>query len=318
MSIADKTNFQNASAVYRTLFQEAFVGKENSNFEAYTHQEGVTGTSFEYRFLSALPRLREWAGNKQFKSTRANKHRIEVKDYEASTSVSKVDWNGDPTGVGSSLRQWLSATRGLINAVVVAKLLRGATDTCYDGQPLFSSAHPNGVDGATQSNTSTNAFSQANYRTAVAQMRALKDEGGAALGIKPDLLMVGPALEYTARDVIEARSRVVAVDNTGVESGTRVAAAAIENVSSMDGVRLVIEDEIAGGKNASGAATTNYWFLMDSRFPCMVVATLEALTPKDDVNEFKANTPDFKFSIEGQMAIGYGLWQGVYGGLATA
>lgn len=308
MAIADRTNYANASAVYKTLFQEAFLGKEESGYEAYTHTETVTGTSFEFRFLTAFPRLREWVGNKVFKSTRANKHRIDVKDYEASTDVSKVDWLQDPQGVGQQIRQWLSSARGLINAIVVKKLLAGDVDTCYDGQPLFSTSHPNGPDGGTQSNTASNAFSQAEYRTRVAQMRALKDEGGAPLGMRPRILLVGPALEYAARDALEARDRVVGVNNTGTEASTSVVAATtIENVSSSDGVRIIVDEEITGNK----------WFLIDPRFPPMVVATAQSLSPSDNTGEFLATTPDYKFSIEGQLAVGYGLWQGIFGGLAS-
>lgn len=317
MALQNSSNFANASAVYRTLFQEAFLGEEDSTWEAFTHQESITGTSFEYTFLTALPRAREWVGNKQFKSTRANKHRIDVKNYEASTSVSNIDYHQNPDGVGSQIRRWLSATRGFMNQLVIKKLLRGDVDLCFDGQPLFSTAHPNGPGGGTQSNTNTNALSQTNYRAAVVAMRALKDETGASIKVKPDLLLVGPAKEYIARDLSEARSRVVAVDDSGAESGTRVAAAAIENVSSNDGVRIIVDSEIASGSDGSGADTSNYWFLMDSRYPCMVVATARAPEPTDNTNEFQAEGADYKFSIWAQLAIGYGIWHGVFAGRSS-
>ena len=321
MGITSKSNFENASAIYRTLFDEVFLGEmdpSQDNWQLYSRSEGMTGTAFEYRFLNDLPEARKWIGKKEFKASRANKHRISVEDYEQSTSVSKVDYLQDPEGVGSVLRRWLSGARGHINQLVVEKFLLGDTDVCFDGLSLFNTAHPNGPGGTTQSNRVTTTLSQAAYRTAKSAMRTYKGPSGRPLGIRPDLLMVGPTKEDQARDIIEARDRVVAVDNAGLESGTRVAAAAIENVISGDGVRLLVEPRIGGGVNGAGADTSNMWFLMDSRLPAMVVGIAQAPYPQDDTDEFLAGAAEYHFSIESQLAIGYGLWYGVYAGLATS
>lgn len=321
MGITNKSNFENASAVYKKLFDEVFLGEmdpSQDNWQLYSRSESITGTAFEFRFLNDLPDPRKWLGKKEFKASRANKHRIDVEDYEASTSVSKVDFLQDPEGVGSTLRRWLGSARGYVNSLVIDKFLQGDTDTCYDGVSLFNTAHPQGPNGGTQGNRVTTALSQAAYRTGKAAMRALKGPSGRALGVRPDMLLVGPAKEDIARDIIEARDRIVAVDNSGAESGTRVAAASQENVVSGDGVRLLVEPRIAGNTNGAGTSTSNMWFLMDSRLPPMVVGIAQAPTPSDDTDEFLAGAAEYHFSIESQLAIGYGLWQGVYAGLATS
>lgn len=321
MGITSKSNFENGSAAYRTLFDEVFLGEMDAsqdNWQLYSRSESITGTSYEYRFLNDLPDARKWLGKKEFKAGRANKHNIPVEDYEASTSVSKVDYLQDPEAVGGVLRRWLAGARGFVNKLVLEKFLLGDTDTGFDGVSLFNTAHPNGPAAGTQSNRVTTVLSQAAYRTGKAAMRNFKGPSGRPLGVRPDLLMVGPGKEDIARDIIEARDRVVAVDNSGAESGTRVAAASIENVVSGDGVRLIVEPRIGGGTNGAGTDTSNMWFLMDSRLPAMVVGIAQAPNPNDDTDEFLAGAAEYHFSIEAQLAIGYGLWQGVYAGLATS
>ena len=321
MGITSKSNFDNGSAVYRKLFDDVFLGEmdfSDSNWSLYFGTESITGTSFEYRFLNDLPDPRKWLGMKEFKATRANKHRIDVEDYEASTSVSKVDYLQDPEGVGSTLRSWLASARGYVNSIVIDKFLKGDTDACFDGLSLFNTAHTGGSGVGTQSNRSTTVLSQAGYRTAKAAMRNFKGPSGRPLGVRPDMLLVGPAKEDVARDIIDVKDRVVSVANDGLEAGTRLAAASIENVVSGDGVRLIVEPRIGGNTNGAGTSTSNMWFLIDSRLAPMVVATAQAPNPKDDTSEFLAGAADYHFSIEAQLAVGYGLWQGVHGNLATS
>ena len=321
MGITSKSNFDNASAVYRTLFDEVFLGEMDAsqdNWSAFSRSESITGTSFEYRFLNDLPDPRKWLGKKEYKATRANRHNIPTEDYEASTSVSKVDFLQDPEGVGRTLRNWLGGARGYVNKIVIEKFLLGDTDTGYDGVSLFSTAHPNGPLGATQSNRVTTVLSQAAYRAGKIALRSFKGPSGRSLGVRPDLLLVGPAKEDTARDIIEAKDRVVAVDTASLEGGTVVAASSIENVVSGDGVRLLVEPRMGGGANGAGTATTNMWFLMDSRLPAMVVGIAQAPNPQDDTDEFLSAGAEYHFSIEAQLAVGYGIWQGVYAGLATS
>lgn len=319
MSIADRSNLDRASALYKNLFQELFVGKSNEAYKNYTLVDSVTqGTSYEFAFLSAMPKIRKWTGNKQFAQTRANRFNIPIENVEVSTMVSKVDWKLNPNFVGKAIRSFLTGTASNhINQLIVAKLLRGATDTCYDGLPLFSTSHPDGPGGGAQSNTSTNALTLANYRTAREGMRGLKDERGTNLGIRPDVLLVGPALESRAKEILEARDRIVAVDSSGAESGTRVAAASVENVSATDGVRIVVDPDI-DGVDATGTSTKYYWFLIDSRYQPMVWAEGEALGPTDNTNEYLSTTPDYKFSVEGMAAWGFGVWQGIFAGRASS
>jgi hypothetical protein len=71
-------------------------------------------------------------------------------------------------------------------------------------------------------------------------MSQYKNEEGDLLGIRPTIIRCGKKLMPQALEAFEAETRVVSVDNTGVETGTRVAAAANANV--YQGMLTVVED----------------------------------------------------------------------------
>lgn len=312
MAITSGNNFSNASAFYATIFSELYQGDSlrADNYTKYCKVDSQTGTSYEFDFLDSFPLFREWLGPKVSKSTRANKFRIEVKKYEATTTVPQVEFNQQPALVGASLRTWMGAARGLINQKVVAVLETGNTATGYDGTPFFGTTHP--LDsGSTQTNYSTSALSQTSYRAAATSMMAFTDPVGRPLGIIPKKLIVGPALAYIARDILESKSRTQGMTAGGVvdAAASVVTAASIDNVVSNDGVEIIVEPFL----------TNNHWFLIGEAADGkpMIVNIARAPEPKDDTTQYHAGNADYNFSIEAEMAIGFGLWQNAYGNFAS-
>lgn len=307
MATQDAQKLNGINTVSQALMGEHFTGKENDTYKLYTKElpMGSDGKFFEYSFLSALPRVRKWTGDKQFKGTRANTHLIAIEDYESSTSLSKLDWKRNPVA-RQGINDFFVSHRDFTNQVVVSKLLRSNVDDCYDGQPLCSTAHPYGPGGSTQSNYSTGSLNDVNYEAASIQMRSIKDETGRSMNVVPDLLLIGTALRYTAGDILETQQRVR--DSNG---------AVTDNIFTKDGVRVAVDSEIDGNTNGLGDDASNHWFLIDTKLSPMCQVVAEAWTPSDNVNEFLSQGPVYKFSIEGQMGIGYGLWAGIFGSFAA-
>lgn len=311
MTITNGQNFANASTAYQAIFAEVFQGDSAhaENYNKYCLVDSRIGSNYEFDFLSGFPLPREWKGKKVSKSTRANKHRIATKPYEATTSVDMIEYNQQPALVGAQIRSWLGGARGFINKLVVDKL----TDTTglgYDGVAFFSTVHPND-DGTTQSNKTTSALSQTTFRAAATAMSAFTDSAGRPLGVKPSKLIVGPALQYIARDIIEAKSRTQGITGTGtLDTSTVVAAAAIENVVSNDGVELIIEPFLVG-------TAANYWFLVGEAADAkpLVVNIARAPYPQDNTAEYLPGNARYDFSIQAELGIGFGLWQTIYAGI---
>ena len=95
---------------------------------------------------------------------------------------------------------WLRALHP--DELVYGLLANGFTEKCYDGKAFFATDHPVGKDKA--SNKGTAKLSMDAYKTARTSMMSLKNSKGRPLALVPDLLVVPPALEADARDILVA------------------------------------------------------------------------------------------------------------------
>ena len=116
----------------------------------------------------------------------------------------------------------------------------------YDGQPLFSAVHPLIDSVALCSNLATGPLTSANLQKAIQLARSTKDEAGALIVIKPNRLIIPPALEYTARVILES-TQLPGGNNNDVN----VVKGALE---------LVVMDYLGSANGGSDTA----WFLQDS------------------------------------------------------
>lgn len=166
----------------------------------------------------------------------------------------------------------------------------------YDGQPLFSNAHPlldAGV-GATSGNLATGALNDANLKLAIKKMRETKDEAGNLVQFVPDTLIIPPALEDTA----------IRLSKSDLQPGT-----ANNDTNSYlkgKGIQIVVMDYL--GAVAGGSDT--HWFLQDSK--------------RHELNFFWRKRPEFKWAEEfdnfvakyrGYMRYSFGVsdWRGLVG-----
>jgi phage major head subunit gpT-like protein len=306
-----------ASTVYSSIFSEALMGSQSasSNYKKWCKEFNEIGRAIELDLVHGFGLPTEWNGSRLVKSLRASKKLIRTKDYQVSHNVSKLEMKQQPTIVGDKIRQFCSSQINYINSLAIAQLVTGGTEvqTDIDNVAFFASTHPMD-DGTTQSNTTTSALSQTTYRAAAVAMRGWKDRGGMPLGVKPSKLIVGPGNEYVARDILESKVRTQGITAAGAvdAAASMVAAAAIDNTVSNDGVEIIVDPFLVG-------TYANYWFLVGDLAGAapMIVNIAQAPTPTDNTGDFLNNVPEYIFSIESQLGIGFGLWQTCYGGLAT-
>jgi phage major head subunit gpT-like protein len=319
MTTTNISNFANCGAFYKNLFEQFWGGKSEAeqNYLKYCFVDNQAKPSYEFAFLDSLCLPRKWVGNKIFKPARAQKFRIDAAPFEASIPVAKIDYDLNQEFVGQGIRFWLSQQRNYINSSVVENVVFACnTDLAYDGVALISDSHTMD-DGSTQDNKTTSALSLTTYRAAKTAMQSFKDPSGNVLGIRPMILLVGPALEDLAREITEGKLRTQGITAaSGVDpSASGVAAAAIENIHSRDGVQVVVEPLFADGTH------NNWWFLIGAppggKPAPFVVNVAQAPTPTDDVEQFKSGNAVHKFSVEAVMANGNGLWQHIYGGIVS-
>lgn len=165
----------------------------------------------------------------------------------------------------------------------------------YDGQALFSAAHPLlDANGATGSNLATGALSDANLKKALKLMRETPDEAGNLIQLKATKLIIPPALEDTATRILGS-DRISGTELNDTNAYLKKA-----------GIQIVVLDYL--GAAAGGSDT--HWFLQDAS--------------RHELNFFWRIRPEFKWDesfddfvskYRGYMRYSFGVsdWRGLIG-----
>jgi phage major head subunit gpT-like protein len=275
-------------------YQAGFDAAQPWSSEIATEVPSTTREN-RYPWITQIPRMREWLGERMVHNLAARVTSIINKDWEDTVEVDRNDFEDDNLGVYAPVMQTLGyQARMWPDDMLVALLKAGATQTGFDGQPFFNSSHPLNIDNSgagTYSNLFTGRpLTSANYREVRALMRVINDEQGRSLQVRPNLLMVPPQLEATAKEIVE---------NDVVVSG----GAAITNV--MRGTaRVLVVDEIADAPND--------WYVLDVSKPIkpFIIQLRKApqfvsLNSPTDQNVFWRKK--FVFGVDARGNAGFGL-----------
>lgn len=250
-----------------------------------------------YAWLQNMPRMRKWVGDKVINKLSKQGYSIVNDDFEVTVEVKRNDIEDDNIGQYNNMSQQAGWSAAQLPDELVAELINaGQTELCYDGKPFFSSTHPVTVKGKEKemSNVLNKALSaaslaeaKASYGVGRTKMRALTDYEGRNLKVKPNMLIVGPDLEDTARTLLTADK---------LENGD-------QNIYKNTAELLVIDD-----------LKTGTWYLQDTSMPVKALILQERKKPVF-VSQTDLNAPDvfsravYKFGAEARYGAGYGFWQ---------
>lgn len=182
------------------------------------------------------------------------------------------------------------AAKTFINGFNTAKAI-------YDAKPLFAADHPLLDSSGTGCNLVSGELNDANLKIAMQMMRETVDEAGNLITCTPKKLVVPPALEHTAKALINS-SQIVGSNNN--------------DVNTVKGALDIVVYDYIG--EASGGSDTA-WFLIDPNL-C-------------ELNFFWRIKPEFKWDEDfdtfvakyrGYMRFSYGVsdWRGIVGSPGTA
>ena len=167
----------------------------------------------------------------------------------------------------------------------------------YDGQPLFSNAHPLLNSSKVGTNLVTGELNDTNLKIAMQCMGETLDEAGNLISSHAKKLVVSPANEFKAKELLHS---------------AQLADTDLNNINSIKGsLDLIVYDylgEAAGGND-------NAWFLIDPNIA--------------ELNFFWRVRPEFKWDEDfdtfvakyrGYMRFSYGVsdWRGIVGSLGGA
>lgn len=287
---------------FSMLFKE---GRENATpfWKKIASLASSSTTTSKYPYLARVPRMREWVSERAYKGMKVYDYTLENKDYEASIKVSRNAIEDDVYGVyDDPMRALGQAASYWKDDLVVDALNAGESQKCYDGKNFFASDHPVNPDDSstgTQSNLLTSSpLNTTNYAIARQKMSQFKGEDGKSLRARGNLLVVPPALEYTALQVVNADLTV----QTQAVSGTGTAVAT-NNVLKGSAEILVIPD----------LPNDTDWFLIDASKPVKPFL-LQMRKEPEFVAQDKLDSDsvfdrkEFTYGCDGRGAGGYALW----------
>jgi len=183
-----------------------------------------TGEEETYSWLTAIPGLRHWVGPRVVENLRTRTFTVKNKPFEKTLGVEREKIEDDKYGIYGDYASLLGQQAAKHADDCIAPILLFGEQVryqdplvgtvalvVYDGQPLFSEAHPVDQDDPNsilQSNfyPSGMPLTPDNYELVRANMRSLVDVNGRKLGVKPDTLIVSPQKEGAARRIVEAET----------------------------------------------------------------------------------------------------------------
>lgn len=246
----------------------------------------------DYGWMAALPKMREWLGERVVHNLQAQSYAIKNKTWELTIGVKREDIEDDNLGIYQPIVAELGrVARKQPDDLIVDLLKNGQARLGYDGQNFFDTDHPTGVGGSgSQQNywASGKALSIDNYFDVRAKMASFKGESGDPIGVTPNLLVVPPALEKTGKTILTAEND--AAGATNIARGT---------------AELLVIPELAGQDTT--------WYLLDTTraIKPFVLQTrrgveLVAKTNPDDDNVFERN--EYLYGASTRNNAGYALW----------
>lgn len=286
-------SLQGMKSGFNALFNKAYT-ETTPQYEKVAMVVPSSGADETYGWLGQLPALREWIGEREIHNLTATGYTIKNKDYELTISVGRNDIADDKIGIYSPLFQEMGVSAKMHpDELIFSLFAAGFTNICYDGTAFFSNKHPLTESGNDfQSNMGTQKLSPQSYEAARSQMMTIKGESGKSLKIIPDLLVVSPQKEATARQILFAD---LIAGNTNVNKNTS---------------DLLVVPELAD--------TPEYWFLLSTKraikpfiFQMREKPRFVSKTQDNDDNVFFQNA--FLYGCNARYNAGYGLWQLAYG-----
>lgn len=301
---------------FRTAFDEFFVNRgDDPLISAFTEDISADGGSrAQVIFEDTIGNWREFIGGREVVVVRPNVLNVTMKTYERTMMIRRIDMRYDKIGVVERrIRRFLSAAASYKIELFHEMLFSnsGAGTTGYDGVAWFSTAHPNGPSGATQSNLSTAVLSRTAFNAAYSQMASLGREGGLPYYVLPTTLVVGPnnrtnGLEITSADL---RSQGMTAGGVTDAAAAVLASAAISNVNA--GVVNLIVDPYLTGTRAT------WWYLLGAPVNAGQVKPalyLEGMAPTEQLDVSMDSpsviaTDRFTYGLIADGSFAPGAWQ---------
>ncbi|MCH8274213.1 MAG: Mu-like prophage major head subunit gpT family protein [Armatimonadetes bacterium] len=270
----------------------------------------TTVPSQKYGWLGSTPTMQEFVDERKPSGLVENNYTIEDKTYEASIAVDRKAIEDDQYDlIRLRIRDLAERVSEHQHKIVVEAVANGFTGLGFDGLSFFNTAHVTSP-GNTYSNRTTDALSSTALETGINQIMQVPDDRGEPLGIIPDVLLVGPKLQWPAIELIE--SPIVVYKGNASDTA---ASTPYKNVFQGK-LRLIVSPYLRG-------TFDDYWFLLDStRAVRAIILQQRSDVPVEFTALENASQSEsawwhdrFYYGVRARYNVGYGLWQTAYGAI---
>lgn len=285
--------FVSMSAIFNNAFDAA-----PSQWQKIAMLVPSTTAANDYNWLSKIPQMKEWIDEKTVKSLAASDYTIKNKDWEVTIGVDRNDIEDDQLGIYKPQAMMVGeSAKRLPDEIVFSLVSNGFVNKCYDGKPFFATDHKVGKTTVSNKGTkklsiATLAAAQASYGAARTALMKMKSDEGRSLNIKPNILLVPPALA----DVANALVTVDRLEDGKPNIYKGTAEVVIDNQLESDDAWFLLDTTKAIKP-----------FIYQERKKSVFVSQTDMAS--DDVFSCK----QFKFGAEARASGGYGFWQLAYG-----
>lgn len=275
---------------FSTLFNKVF-SETQTQYEKIATTVPSSAKEENYKWLGKIPSMREWIGDREIQNISASDYTIKNKDYELTVGVDRNDIEDDTLGLYNPvIADIASSTKTFPDRLVFETLKSGFENKCYDDEPFFSENHKTGKKKF--SNKSQKKLTAESYAAARVSVMSLTDENGDSLNLVPDLLVVPPALEGAALEILKRDT---------INGSTNI---------YKDTAELLVSPYLSGNDTA--------WYLLCTTKPLKPLIFQERKAPKfvsltneSDENVFMRK--EFLYGADRRANAGYGFWQMAYG-----
>ncbi len=200
------------------------------------------GSATQHSWLEQLHGIHEWVGDRVLNNAKLGKLTVVNRDFENTVQISRNEIEDDQYGVYAPLIAMMGADAENLWKKLAIEALLGNGEWA-DGNPFFCSGRTMGR--STFTNASTAAFSKGAVEDAIAAIRAWTLYGGEPGEVRPDVLLVGPSLEASAKLVCEADL---------VSDGTTT----VSNVSPAKALKVRVSQKLVGDH-------ANEWYVLGDK-----------------------------------------------------
>lgn len=249
---------------------------------------------------AALKRLRRWEGERKVVNGKVYDYQVTSEKFELTAGIPVEEIEDDNVGAYNAMVQDTGTQVALWpDDLVYEALLAGETDLAFDGKAFFANDHSLKTGTTIDNLFGSTSLTKANAAAVIAEMGGWVGEDGRSLRIRPNLLVVPPALEDAALEIVG--SNILAQ-----VFGANTAAAGISN--TMQGrLTLEVRPELA----ADAGGSDSDWYVMDTTRPVKPLVFVERKAPmmtfknaENDDNVFWDD--EVVFGVRARGAAGYG------------